>query len=110
MTMDFQTAAKIFEVVESTQLKNLKNDLITLALDYAKIRADYYISDLEEKREKESSRTIAHNSFIESCNILSRNMDKIGEPAEWRSILGDERKYIGDFACYIHLFLALKAR
>lgn len=110
MVMDFQTAVQIFDAINSSQLKNLKEDLISLAIDYARIRTDYYLLDQSERREKENSRTLAHNAFIDSCNILSRNMLKNGESAEWRVLLGEERKYIGDFACYIHLLLGLKVR
>jgi len=110
MIMSIETATQIFEAVSSSQIKNLKDDLINLALDYARIRADYYLVDPDERRERENCRTRAHNAFIDSCNILSRNMDKNGESIEWRMMLGDDRQYIGDFACYIHLFLGLRAR
>jgi hypothetical protein len=55
-------------------------------------------------------RTLAHNAFIDSVNIMSRNMDKENEDNLWRAVLGDDRKIIGDFACYVHMFLGLEAR
>jgi hypothetical protein len=36
-------------------------------------------------------------------------MIKNGEHASWRKELGDDRKVIGDFACYISYVLSLKA-
>ena len=55
-------------------------------------------------------RRSAHNVFIDACNIMSRNMIKNGEDASWRKELGDDRKVIGDFACYISFVLGIKAR
>jgi len=110
MIMNIQAAESIFEAINTSSFTNLKNDLIDLAIDYARIRTDYYLLSQEERMEKETLRTRAHNAFIDSCNILSRNMNKIGESTEWRELLGEERKYIGDFACYIHLFLGLRVR
>jgi len=110
MIMNTQTAESIFEAINSSNFINLKNDLVDLAIDYARIRTDYYLLSQEERMEKETLRTRAHNAFIESCDILSRNMAKNGESVEWRIALGEERKYIGDFACYIHLFLGLRVR
>ncbi len=35
---------------------------------------------------------------------------KDGETIEWRAALGDDRKVIGDFACYVVLLVGLSAR
>jgi hypothetical protein len=32
------------------------------------------------------------------------------EDITWRKMLGDDRKAIGDFACYLHCILAIQAR
>jgi len=57
----------------------------------------------------ERHRTATHDTLIDACDILSRNMKKSGEDASWRALL-KERKEIGDFACYIHCVLGLAAR
>jgi len=49
----------------------------------------------------DKSRTIAHDIFIDCCNIFSRNMAKNGEDVSWRNKLGDNRQTIGDFACFV---------
>ena len=85
-------------------------DMIHYAIQYARIRTDYYLASLEEKEEMEDSRTRVHNAFIDSCNILSRNMAKQGEDITWRELLGTNRKIIGDFACYIHCIIGIKSR
>jgi hypothetical protein len=58
----------------------------------------------------EEERTAAHNAFISACDILSRNMNQSGENSHWRTQIGSDRKAIGDFACYLHTVLGIKAR
>jgi len=57
----------------------------------------------------EAGRTAAHNALIDACNIMSRNMCETDEGIEWRRELGDERKRIGDFACWLHALLGIAA-
>ena len=80
------------------------------ATRYARVRVDWERSSPDVRRDMDDERTRSHNTFIDSCNILSRNMAKIGEDNSWRQLLGDDRKTIGDFACYLHCLLGLKAR
>ena len=42
-------------------------------------------------------------------DILSLHMAKWGETIGWRALLGADRKNIGDFACYLHRLLGVKA-
>jgi hypothetical protein len=37
-------------------------------------------------------------------------MAKSGEKVEWRRVLDNDRKVIGDFACYIHCMCGIGAR
>jgi tetratricopeptide (TPR) repeat protein len=46
----------------------------------------------------------------DACNILSRAMNERGKDISWRAQLGQDRREIGDFACYIHCILGLSAR
>lgn len=108
--MSNNSANIILKQIESTSLEHLLLDLFECAIRYARIRTDWYISNTNERRELEQSRTMAHNVLIDACNILSRNMLKQGENNSWRKVLGDDRRIIGDFACYIHYSLGLRSR
>jgi len=108
--MTLETAKGFFDQVNKTSLHSLKNDLINYAVEYSRIRVDWYITPDENKNEIENLRTAKHNAFIDSCNILSREMIKAGEDASWRQELGNNRKEIGDFACYIHCLLGISSR
>jgi len=100
----------IFIAIESTSLLTLKNSLYDYAVRYSRLRVDQVLSDNEQRKIIDEERTRAHNAFIDACNILSRNMIKNAEDANWRKQLGNDRKVIGDFACYINYILGLKAR
>ena len=93
----------------TTQQPEVLNDLVLSAVEYARIRTDWYLSDKERRIEINERRTAAHNTLIDNCNILSREMAKNGGNISWRDTLGEERVDIGDFACYLHSILGVKA-
>ncbi|MBE2257049.1 MAG: hypothetical protein IAE65_12710 [Ignavibacteria bacterium] len=99
-----------FTEINNSNLEDLKNDLFIKASRYHQLRNTSYLTKETERFEIEESRSRSHNTFIDSCNILSRNMIKNGDQAKWRLELGNDRKVIGDFACYISYRIGLKAR
>lgn len=108
--MDTVTSGDILLKIEKTALQDLKNQLFKSAVAYAAIRSRWFLADNEARKEMDRQRTRAHDAFIDACNILSRNMMKAGEDNSWRDLLGDNRKQIGDFACYINYILGIRAR
>lgn len=108
--MNYKTAEIILKQIVTTKLEDLKNNLIQKAVKYARLRVDYQLTPVDSRNEIGSLRTIAHNAFIDSCNILSRDMADNDEDVTWRKMLGDDRKIIGDFACYLHCILGIHAR
>lgn len=111
--MEFQTARQIYRRLQEAQqgpLKSLYDDFLVAATRYARIRSEWALADPEERADMDRERRTAHDRFIDACNILSRNMAKADLDASWRKRLGQNRKEIGDFACYVHCFLGLSAR
>ena len=112
--LQYQEALEIYTAMTENLNRNdedivdLYNRLIEKAVRYAHIRAEWNTLNREEKLERDSSRTAAHDSFISSINIIARSEGKIG--LQWRERLTDDRKRIGDFACYLALFRAIDAR
>jgi len=96
-------------ILESEQTA-LRRELFCKAMEYARIRTQWMVSSIEQRKEMDQRRTLSHNAFIDACNIMSRNMGMNDEDNSWRDELGDDRKIIGDFACYIHCFLGIEAR
>lgn len=108
--MNLTEANHIFETISATKHKALLNSLLKLAVRYSRYRVDWYFSGQEERIELDKERTLAHNAFIDACNILGRNMQSSGEDASWRQKIGTDRKDIGDFASLLHAILGIKAR
>ena len=75
-------------------------DFLKKAVAYAEIRCDWEFMTREEKQEIDAQRTNRHNAFITAVNILSRFAENEGVDNSWREKLGEERKRIGDFACF----------
>lgn len=91
-------------------LNELRDDLFEKAVRYARIRADWQLANPDDRQQLDEPRRLAHTAFIDTCNILARAMREKGLNVTWREQLGEDRKTIGDFACYIHCFLGLEAR
>lgn len=103
-------ALEIHGGFEETKLDGLKSDLYKAAARYGEIRVAWWFADAAARREMERSRSIAHDVFIQACDILSRNQRKVKESNQWRQRLGHDRKRIGDFACHLHAMIGLWAR
>lgn len=108
--MNIEHATRTFEALRTSQHTSLRHDLIRAAVNYANHRAEWYLADQEQRHDMDQARTSAHNTFIDSCNILSRQMARSGESTDWREMLGTDRKEIGDFACFVAMFVGLAAR
>jgi hypothetical protein len=108
MTQDI--AREYYRLILSSRCEEQRDDLLRYAADYARERALWKLASPEERIERDPHRSRVHDCFIDSCNILSRAQVKNGENARWRADLGTNRGEIGDFACYVTLFLSLDAR
>ena len=108
--MNYQEANKVINAIEKTSFLKLKDDLYKKAIRYAQIRSDWYFLSIDDRADQDLNRTAAHNTFIDACNILSKNMSKIGEDNSWRPIITNDRKIIGDFACYLHCIIGITLR
>ena len=86
------------------------NDFLKKAADYAYIRNNWELMCREEKMEADAGRTIKHDAFITSVNILARIAEKDGVDNSWREMLGDARKRIGDFACFVSYITGISNR
>lgn len=72
------------------------------------IRAQWDSLTREQKQEQEEARTMAHDAFIASVDIVARTKGAAG--AAWREQLSGDRRRIRDFACYFALFKGIQAR
>ncbi len=89
---------------------DLFKNVFAAAVKYSQSRAGWTLWDREKRMEEDSARTSRHNQVIDSINILARYLKVQGKPASWRDVLGDDRKRIGDFSCYLVFIGSLNAR
>ena len=113
--MVYSTAKEVYQKLNAVtkgdeDAEMLYRDLVKLAVDYARRRTDWQLSDVETRIEMDEARTMVHDAFIGSCNSLSRYLERVGRDTSWRDMLTDDRKEIGDFACYLHALLGVEAR
>jgi hypothetical protein len=108
MALDYQTAYQAFTAVQNSKLVELRKSLYKAAVHYATIRAEWEFQSIDDR--VDAARTIAHNRFIDSCNIMSRDQAKIGEDNRWHGAIGTDRQLIGDLACYLNCFIGIGNR
>jgi len=109
-----QMAALHREIVDEAGLDadsaDLYKNMFAAAVKYSQSRAGWPLLDREKRMDEDFTRTSRHNQVIDSLNILARYLKMQGKPASWRDVLGDDRKRIGDFACYLVFIGSLNAR
>lgn len=103
------------EMKESIDLNDedmveLLDELLEKCFNYAMMRMNWSLYTREEKMDKDSLRTSRHDTVITSFNMLSRYLEMNGKKAGWREKLGENRKCIGDFACYLAFIQAINNR
>lgn len=104
----------IQEVVHShiEDCAELYDDVVCGAVKYANERAKWNTEyDICTRMEKDRTRTALHDGFISDLNILTRYVSKeYGCDISWMEKLQNNRKRVGDFACYIAFVYGLNAR
>ena len=108
-----QIYSDIFEGVSRCTIEDkgeFVNDFLAKACKYASMRNQWEFWSAEEKMSNDEGRTIKHNSFIDSVNILSRLLNSDGIETPWREQLGEQRKRIGDFACFVSYIVGINNR
>ncbi len=86
------------------------NDMLKAAFAYAAVRADWELYDNEEKMNRDKGRTAKHDGFIMAITILSRLMKAGGADIAWFERLGENRKRLGDFACFLTYMAGISNR
>ena len=86
------------------------NDCLKRAAEYSRIRNAWETMSREEKMGADQGRTLTHDGLITSINVLSRIAQGEGIDCSWREKLGEQRKRIGDFACFIAYITGISNR
>lgn len=113
--IDFNFTVRIYKEITAVDNEFLINEFHEKAIEYARIRTDWFFISIEEKRVINKNRTIKHDAFIDSINAISRYMKNNEQDNSWYDDLPDfrsqtGRKEWGDIACYTHCYLGLLSR
>ena len=90
--------------------EEIVNELIEKSIKYSVVRAKWEVWDRETKIKEDEGRTLKHNSVIDAFNILARLIKSEDIDISWRDRLGDDRKRIGDFACFLTYMVGINNR
>ncbi|MBQ4284612.1 MAG: hypothetical protein IJB96_11890 [Lachnospira sp.] len=115
-SLSFKEATEIYEKM-TTQMDmsdvddaELWNDLLNVIKEYSDYRFNWYGWDMQKRNEMDKSRSMCHDDVITHFNMISRVQENQGKDNSWRKQLGDARKRIGDFACYIMYIVTINMR
>lgn len=106
----YNNLIETIKVCRSEDKDEFVSDLIDKASKYAYVRVSWELWDEETKLKEDGSRTIKHNAVIDAFNILARLINAEGIETPWRDKLGDNRKRIGDFACFMTYMVGINNR
>ena len=90
--------------------EEIVNELIEKSIKYSVVRAKWEVWNREIKIKEDEGRTLKHNSVIDAFNILARLIKSEDIDTSWRDRLGDDRKRIGDFACFLTYMVGINNR
>lgn len=105
--------------IHQTILNNIGNDeeilevwseFLQASISYAHIRSQWLLWEREERQQKDEGRTAKHEQVIYCLKLLSRYLGQEGVDVSWFDAIEDNRKQIGDFACYIAYIYSINAR
>ncbi|MBN1213429.1 MAG: hypothetical protein JXA92_12730 [candidate division Zixibacteria bacterium] len=113
--MNWDKAVRIAQEImacktSDTDFIDLRDDFITVAVRYSGLRVKWYIADSEKRREMDQERSAAHDALVSTYNAFVRYMGKINPDMAQRENLPQDRKSIGDFACYLCAWIGILAR
>lgn len=114
--LSFEDAGQIYKSILSAKqdadiefLKLLK-ELLSNAVNYADIRSRWLLMSAQQTAQMDATRSQYHDLFIYAANNVANYLEKCGYRIAWREQLGNDRKRLGDFACYLAYIQGINAR
>lgn len=107
--MNYETSVIVYDATQDGDPR-LRMEMVRRAILYSQIRVEWQMAPIGDRMAMNSRRTAAHNALIDAVNALARSMRAAGRDDAWRRLLTDDRKEIGDFACFLVAHLGVLAR
>lgn len=86
------------------------NQFIKACVDYTQSRGEWLTLTKEGRQEHDSYRTTKHEKVIFNLKIIKALIEEKSGNISWYDRFKEDRKRIGDFACYITYVYAINAR
>ena len=96
--------------INDSEFDNNFNRLIPKAVEYSDYRSRWLGMSTIEQNNIERDRACNHDIFVDTKNDLGKYMLDHNMDITWTILLGEDRKNIGDFACYLSYVQGIKAR
>jgi len=113
--MNWNDAQKIAHDLNKYEAKDedffdLREDLNWASLRYSNLRFKWYVSDIDKKKDLDQERTASHNSLISCWNALCRYMNNQNIELNSKALFPNDRKNIGDLACFFCAIIGIMSR
>ena len=114
-TIDIETCLKIHammveEIGNDGDAIELYDEIVEKSVEYTMYRAYWTIKDKAWKMDNDPARSAKHDAIIIKFNQLARYLKMQEKAAKWRDMLGDQRKTLGDMACFLTYLQAVNGR
>ncbi|MEK5288135.1 hypothetical protein MKY69_00675 [Streptococcus sp. FSL R7-0212] len=83
---------------------------VLLCVEYASARGKWLTLSREEKLANDEARTVTHNKVIYQLKLLKGLANEQDNDITWFESFNDDRKRIGDFACYVAYIYSINGR
>ena len=106
--MDGKILRLVMAKQKDADAEGLRRDVLKRALRYVEYRFSRELYSREEKMDRDSARTSAHDAFMDAVNIYIRYLNRIN--GTQNEGLGSDRKANGDLACRIVYEVSVRRR
>ena len=89
---------------------HMLNAFVESCIRYASYRISWNLYSYAQKTEIDPERTRHHNQVIADAKSLYNYMENTGMNSFWFDRISENRKTIGDFACYVAYVQGVNAR
>lgn len=114
--LSFNEAEKIYNKLISSanhldkEFQEYWHEFIVASLHYSQARGKWWTISQDERREFDSTRTTLHNKVIFQLKLLKGIIKESNGDTSWFDDITEDRKRIGDFACYVIYIYSVNAR
>lgn len=96
--------------LKDTEFQKVWQDFVLASVEYATIRGKWLFLSREEKIDTDEHRSICHNKVIYQLKFIKGLIAEKNGDTTWFSDFHEDRKRIGDFACFVSYIYGINAR